>query len=285
MAKDDRSHESDASRPDALPPHTQSLTDDMQAALEAAGGLSYKQLEIRAAGSLSKATLSRILSSNPKARENSLPDWSYYERFLTALGNDPEPYRTSWENAQQEWKEWKSALNQGTQSHQSGESEAAGAGSRLSRRSTVTWIALAVIVAAIAVWQLPKLWSASSPGAPPTTTAGAALTAAPVTGTPPPTVPGTITRTYNAAQQRPIGVRVFPTPSSPAGGAQGPTDDGVTVDVVCHWLTGRSVDEHLDTSHPTSRGWYEIVFNNRFWYVSDHYVAFPAGVQVPTCPA
>jgi hypothetical protein len=53
---------------------------------------------------LTIATISRILTPDPRADYRSLPDWTYYETLLRLLGADPDDYQVRWERAQQEWK-------------------------------------------------------------------------------------------------------------------------------------------------------------------------------------
>jgi hypothetical protein len=71
---------------DAVPPLTRALTLEIRAAHQSAGSPSFTHLDSRnvqaGRGTLAKSTLSRILTPDPAAKDQSLPAWSYYEGLL-----------------------------------------------------------------------------------------------------------------------------------------------------------------------------------------------------------
>lgn len=92
----------------AVPPLTRAFTMQIRTAHQNAGSPSFTVLDsrnIRAGrGTLAKATLSRILTPDPAAKDQSLPAWSYYEGLLYALDVDPAPFQAQWQAAQEEWQ-------------------------------------------------------------------------------------------------------------------------------------------------------------------------------------
>ena len=93
---------------DAVPPLTRAFTLEIRTVHQSAGSPSFTLLDsrnIRAGrGTLAKATLSRILTPDPAAKDQSLPAWSYYEGLLCALDVDPAPFQARWRAAQEEWQ-------------------------------------------------------------------------------------------------------------------------------------------------------------------------------------
>src|SRR5882762_5474191 len=93
---------------DAVPPLTRALTMEIRAAHRDAGSPSFTLLDTRnvlaSRGTLAKSTLSRILTPDPAAKDQSLPAWSYYEGLLYALGVDPAHFQSRWQAAQEEWQ-------------------------------------------------------------------------------------------------------------------------------------------------------------------------------------
>lgn len=93
---------------EAVPPLTRAFTLEIRAVHQGAGSPSFTLLDsrnIRAGrGTLAKATLSRILTPDPAAKDQSLPAWSYYEGLLCALDVDPAPFQARWQAAQEEWQ-------------------------------------------------------------------------------------------------------------------------------------------------------------------------------------
>jgi hypothetical protein len=92
----------------AVPPLTRALTLEIRTAHQSAGSPSFTHLDSRnvraGRGTLAKSTLSRILTPDPSAKDQSLPAWSYYEGLLRALDVDPAPYEPRWQAAQEEWQ-------------------------------------------------------------------------------------------------------------------------------------------------------------------------------------
>ena len=111
-------------------------------------------------------------------------------------------------------------------------------------------------------------------------------TAVLVTAEPPKTVTGKIVRTWNQDANNgrggSIGILLFPTPYA-LNASNGPHHDGDLVEVVCHTTHGRLIHERLDTDHVNSTGWFQIYYEDRLWWVPDHYISFARGVSVPKC--
>ena len=93
---------------DAVQPVTRAFTLEIRAVHQSAGSPSFTLLDSRnvraGRGTLAKATLSRILTPDPAAKDQSLPAWSYYEGLLRVLDVDPAPFQARWQAAQEEWQ-------------------------------------------------------------------------------------------------------------------------------------------------------------------------------------
>lgn len=333
---------------DAVPPATRALTLDIRTAHRNAGSPSFTRLDsrnIRAGrGTLAKSTLSRILTPDPAAKDQSLPAWSYYEGLLSALDVDPAPFQARWQAAQEEWQARARREEVGEAAGETGgeaaealagqaAGEAAGEAAEapgvrqpaavgtavmtpvreLEPRVESAWV-LRPVPREVPVrrrYSLPVLLAVVGAGAavavaatvgvlallgrdparphtdPPGPTARQA-TAVLVTDAPPKTVPGRIVRTWNQDADNghggSIGVLVFPTPFA-LNGSTGPHHDGDILEVVCHTEHGRLTHERLDTGHENSTGWFQVYYQDRLWWVADHYISFAGGVQVPDCRA
>jgi hypothetical protein len=318
----------------AVPPVTRALTLEIRTAHQNAGSPSFTHLDgrnVRAGrGTLAKSTLSRILTPDPAAKDQSLPAWSYYEGLLYALDVDPAPFQARWQAAQEEWQarargesaELAEVLQAGRQPVSVGPGLPTAATSatsattvvelgprtelsprpdsafgpqtavrtvRVRRRYSLPVSALIVgAMVAVAIGAFVLIGSSRS-GAQSTTPASNAThqpTAVLVTNSPPKTVAGRIVRTWNQDADNghggSIGVLVFPTPFA-LNGSNGPRHDGDLLEVVCHTEHGRLTHERLDTAHENSTGWFQIYYEDRLWWVADHYISFAAGVQVPAC--
>ena len=300
---------------DAVPPLTRALTREIRALHQNAGSPSFTLLDsrnIRAGrGTLAKATLSRILTPDPAAKDQSLPAWSYYEGLLCALDVDPAPFQPQWQAAQEEWQARARdvatslpAIRQPASAGTAAPASVMELGHRaesglapqpvtlavpVKRRRPLpmlAWIvgAGAVVLAACAFAFIGGSRSPSQAHtvAPNTHPETAVL----VTTAPPKTVSGQIVRTWNQDADNghgaSIGVLVFPTPFS-LNGSNGPRHDGDLIEVVCHTEHGRMTHERLDTGHVNSTGWFQVYYVDRLWWVADHYISFARGVQVPEC--
>jgi uncharacterized protein DUF2690 len=138
---------------DDVPPLTAGLTRDIRAAYERAGSPSYTTLGQRnrraGRGVLSKATISRIMTPDPHAKDQkSLPNWAYYEDLLQVLDQDPESFHARWETAQREWRA-RSPMPEGTSADPE---DAAGKPWWRSRWFAVGAAVAVVAAVAIAVW-------------------------------------------------------------------------------------------------------------------------------------
>jgi hypothetical protein len=339
---------------DAVPPLTRALTLMIRAAHQSAGSPSFTLLDSRNAragrGTLAKATLSRILTPDPAAKDQSLPAWSYYEGLLAAVDVDPAPIHPQWQAAQEEWQartrggspEPSEPLESSGSEEHSGSQESPelpavlqpvsmgpalvgsvveleprleprmepGYAAQPSPRTVATRrrrsllvlasiVGSAAVVVAVSAFALiggsqsqsqSQSPSASQtrpqPQAAPASAPKAAHqpTAVLVTASPPTTVLGKIVRTWNQDANNgrggSIGVLVFPTPFA-LNGSNGPRHDGDVVEVVCHTAHGRMIHERLDAKHENSTGWFQIYYEDRLWWVPDHYISVPAGV--PSC--
>ncbi|MEY9903855.1 hypothetical protein ABIA35_000061 [Catenulispora sp. MAP12-49] len=325
---------------DAVPPLTRALTLMIRAAHQSAGSPSFTLLDSRNAragrGTLAKATLSRILTPDPAAKDQSLPAWSYYEGLLAAVDVDPAPIHPQWQAAQEEWQaraRGESPESSGPEEH-SGSQESPelpavlqpvsmgpalvgsvveleprmepGYAAQPSPRTVATRrrrsllvlasiVGSAAVVVAVSAFALiggsqsqspSPSQSRPQPQAAPASAPKAAHqpTAVLVTASPPITVLGKIVRTWNQDANNgrggSIGVLVFPTPFA-LNGSNGPRHDGDVVEVVCHTAHGRMIHERLDAKHENSTGWFQIYYEDRLWWVPDHYISVPAGV--PSC--
>ncbi|ACU75101.1 hypothetical protein Caci_6247 [Catenulispora acidiphila DSM 44928] len=299
----------------AVPPLTRALTLEIRTAHRSAGSPSFTHLDTRnvraGRGTLAKSTLSRILTPDPTAKDQSLPAWSYYEGLLYALDVDPAPFQPQWQAAQEEWQ----ARSRGESPDLPAVLQPVSVGVLQPTLLTPTLLAPAppidrdprrtpprrrhplLIPASIAgsaaaiVAISAFAFIGGTPHTPPKTATPPApntdrTTAILVTNAPPTTIPGKIVRTWNQDANNghggSIGVEVFPTPYSLTHSV-GPHHDGDLVEVVCHTPHGRLTHERLDTNHENSTGWYEIYFEDRLWWVPDHYVGFAPGAQVPDC--
>lgn len=303
---------------DAVPPVTRALTVDIRTAHRDAGSPSFTHLDIRnvraGRGTLAKSTLSRILTPDPAAKDQSLPAWSYYEGLLSALDVDPAPFQERWQAAQEEWQ----ARTRGEPAEAPAVLQPVSVGTsamapvmELEPRVEPTWV-LQPVVRTVAMprrYSLPMLAALVGTGvavavavtvgvlaflgrspsqrqADPTGSSVHPATAVLVTDAPPKTVPGRIVRTWNQDADNghggSIGVLVFPTPYA-LNGSTGPRHDGDVVEVVCHTGHGRLTHERLDTGRENSTGWFQIYYQDRLWWVADHYIGFADGVQVPDC--
>ena len=300
---------------DAVPPLTRALTLEIRTAHREAGSPSFTLLDTRnvlaGRGTLAKSTLSRILTPDPAAKDQSLPAWSYYEGLLCALGADPARFQERWQAAQEEWQarargETASLpavlqpVSVGTARPTSVMELEPKAGSTVTAQPVTRLVTvgqkhsltvLAAIVGAAAVVVAVGAFAfiggsgsqtqAGTPASNPHQT-----TAVLVTTEPPTTVTGKIVRTWNQDANNgrggSIGVLVFPTPYA-LNGSNGPRHDGDFVEVVCHTTHGRLTHERLDTGRENSTGWYQIYYEDRLWWVADHYISVGAGVQVPDC--
>ncbi|WP_370370499.1 hypothetical protein [Catenulispora sp. GP43] len=262
---------------------------------------------------MAKATLSRILTPDPAAKDQSLPAWSYYEGLLYALDVDPAPVQPQWQAAQEEWQaRARGELSAVLQPVSVGSAVVASvvevdldldprADSGFASQAAVrpmparrhrslpvlaSIVGSGAVVVAVSAF---ALIGGSSPSRPPAAAATAPHTtrqptAVLVTASPPRTVLGKIVRTWNQDANNgrggSIGVLVFPTPFA-LNGSNGPRHDGDIVEVVCHAAHGRMIHERLDTKRENSTGWFQIYYEDRLWWVPDHYVSVPAGV--PSC--
>lgn len=304
---------------DAVPPLTRALTMEIRAVHRDAGSPSFTLLDTRnvlaGRGTLAKSTLSRILTPDPAAKDQSLPAWSYYEGLLYALGVDPALFQPRWQAAQEEWQarargetaELPVVLQAvsvggglpGSVMELEPKVEPAMAPPPVTRLVTVgqkhSLTVFAAIVGSAAVVLAVGAFafiggSRSQPQPQPTPTASPAKahqpTAVLVTAKPPKTLTGKIVRTWNQDANNgrggSIGVLVFPTPYA-LNGSNGPHHDGDIVEVVCHTPHGRLIHERLDTNRVNSTGWFEIYYEDRLWWVPDHYITVEAGAQVPNC--
>ena len=285
-----------------------------------AGSPSFTLLDTRnvlgGRGTLAKSTLSRILTPDPAAKDQSLPAWSYYEGLLYALGVDPALFQPRWQAAQEEWQARARGETAdlpvvlqtvsvgggglpGSVMELEPKVEATIAPHPVTRLVTVgqkhsltVFAAIAgsaaVVVAVVAFAFLGG--SRSQPQAQPSPTASPAKahqpTAVLVTAKPPKTLTGKIVRTWNQDANNgrggTIGVQVYPTPYA-LNGSTGPHHDGDIVEVVCHTPHGRLIHERLDTGRVNSTGWFEIYYENRLWWVPDHYITVEGGDQAPNC--
>jgi hypothetical protein len=300
---------------DAVPPVTRAFTVEIRTVHQSAGSPSFALLDsrnIRAGrGTLAKATLSRILTPDPAAKDQSLPAWSYYEGLLCALDVDPAPFQARWQAAQEEWQ----ARARGESAALPALRQPVSAGTAvlasvmelepraetsltpqhmtlpvpMKRRRSLPVLASIVgsgtLVLAVCAFAFiggshsQSQANAAGPNSHPET-------AMLVTTAPPKTVSGKIVRTWNQDANNghggSIGVLVFPTPFS-LNGSAGPRHDGDLLEVVCHTDHGRMTHERLDTGHVNSTGWFQIYYLDRLWWVADHYISFARGVQVPGC--
>lgn len=309
----------------AVPPLTRALTLEIRAAHREAGSPSFSLLDTRnvmaGRGTLVKSTLSRILTPDPAAKDQSLPAWPYYEGLLCALGVDPAPFQARWQAAQEEWQGRSRAkagglpvvlqavsVGAGLSSASAMELEPraeAGVPSRpvtrlvtVGRKHSLTVLAAlacsSVVAVAVAVAVAVCAFAFTGGSRPPTRTAVPApvtkthqsAKAVLVTAEPPQTVTGKIVRTWNQDANNgrggSIGILLFPTPYA-LNASNGPHHDGDLVEVVCHTPHGRLIHERLDTGHVNSTGWFEIYYEDRLWWVPDHYISFARGVTVPDC--
>jgi|GEM_PF-4187071 len=302
---------------DAVPPLTRALTMEIRAVHRDAGAPSFTLLDTRnvlaGRGTLAKSTLSRILTPDPAAKDQSLPAWSYYEGLLYALGVDPALFQPRWQAAQEEWQarargetaELPVVLQAvsvggglpGSVLEREPKVEPAMAPHPVTRLVTVgqkhSLTVFAAIVGSAAVVLAVGAFafiggSRSQPQPPPTASPAKAHqpTAVLVTAKPPKTLNGKIIRTWNQDANNgrggSIGVLVFPTPYA-LNGSNGPHHDGDIVEVVCHTPHGRLIHERLDTNRVNSTGWFEIYYEDRLWWVPDHYISVEGGAQVPNC--
>ncbi|HWC82982.1 MAG TPA: hypothetical protein VG756_23760 [Pseudonocardiaceae bacterium] len=264
---------------EAVPPLTRALTGELRNAHASTDGMPYPELINRiqesGKGVLGKSALSRIFSPNPNpGKQRSLEAWRSYAAVLSALGEDPDEYRDRWQAAQEEW-----AAQIGGHAPDEIRPQSA------KRTRLPYWIGSAALVAAAVALLVWQPWSAARTPVASSPQSRPEPVAVLVTGTPPVTIQGVIVRTYHAGEGS-IGVRVFPTPYSNAGGQNGPRPDGAEVDVVCHVAGGRMVHEDLEPpGKQNSAGWDQVYYENHLYYVSDHYLAFPGGVQPKACPA
>jgi hypothetical protein len=304
---------------DAVPPLTRAFTMEIRAVHRDAGSPSFTLLDTRnvlaGRGTLAKSTLSRILTPDPAAKDQSLPAWSYYEGLLYALGVDPALFQERWQAAQEEWQarargetaDLPVVLQSvsvggglpGSVLEREPKVESTMAPHPVTRLVTVgqkhslTVFAAIVGSAAVvlAVGAFAFIGGSRSQSQPqPSHTASPAKahqpTAVLVTAKPPKTLTGKIVRTWNQDANNgrggTIGVLVFPTPYA-LNGSTGPHHDGDIVEVVCHTPHGRLIHERLDTNRVNSTGWFEIYYEDRLWWVPDHYISVEGGAQVPNC--
>lgn len=313
---------------DAVPPLTRALTMEIRAVHRDAGSPSFTLLDTRnvlgGRGTLAKSTLSRILTPDPAAKDQSLPAWSYYEGLLYALGVDPALFHPRWQAAQEEWQArargetadlpavlqpvsiggglpgtvMELDLEPKPEPMPEPKLESPMAPHPVTRLVTVgqkhSLTVFAAIVGSAAVVTAVGAFafiggSRSQPQAQPSPTVSAKKahqpTAVLVTAKPPKTLTGKIVRTWNQDADNgrggSIGVLVFPTPYA-LNGSTGPHHDGDIVEVVCHTPHGRLIHERLDADHVNSTGWFEIYYEDRLWWVPDHYISV-GGTQVPNC--
>ncbi|WP_194892036.1 hypothetical protein [Catenulispora pinisilvae] len=312
----------------AVPPLTRSLTLEIRTVHQSAGSPSFTHLDSRnvraGRGTLAKATLSRILTPDPAAKDQSLPGWSYYEGLLCALDVDPAPFQPRWQAAQEEWQarargesstlpavreqvsavpavlpsaaELEPRTESGlvTQHQPAVEVRPMPVPAPRHRRRSLLVLASIVGTAAVVIPVGAFAFVGRSHSQPPRQQTQAQamkpmqspVTAVLVTNAPPKTLAGKIVRTWNQDANNghggSIGVLVFPTPFA-LNGSEGPRHDGDVVEVVCHTTQGRLTHERLDAGHENSTGWFQIYYQDRLWWVADHYISLPHGVQAPDC--